>query len=119
MEQGIVGRWLLALDDGTSRDLSGRVIVGRDPSGDAAAGDVGTTVWAVEDPDKSLSKTHAAFGVDGDIAWVEDRHSTNGVVVVSVGGTRELAPGERVTLAANDRVQLGERVIVLRSTDGE
>lgn len=119
MEQGVVGRWLLALDDGTTRDLTGQVIVGRDPSGDEAAGRVGTTVWAVEDPDKSLSKTHAVFGADGPGVWVEDQHSTNGVVVVSAAGSRELAPGERTTLEANDRIQLGERVIVLRSTDGD
>jgi hypothetical protein len=41
------------------------------------------------------------------------------VVVVNAAGTRELAPGERSSLAADDRVHLGERVIVLRSTEGD
>ena len=69
-----------------------------------------TTVWAVEDPDKSLSKTHAQFQVVPDGALVVmDRGSTNGSVLLRKGVAKPLTAGRPATLVDGDTVRFGDR----------
>lgn len=104
----------LAFDDGSHIVLDRTLIIGRDPS--PSASDPGALLIAVDDPTMSVSKTHLAVGVEAGSAWVEDRHSTNGVMVTSDGETLKLVSGRRVRLAVGTTVQFGDKNI--RITDG-
>jgi uncharacterized RDD family membrane protein YckC len=103
--------WSFVADDGQSFEVLGLTIVGRDPA--PGAGDDGAVLRPISDPAKSLSKTHAAFGLDEDAVWVEDRNSTNGVSITRDGVVTELAAGIRTGLVAGDRLMLGDWAIVL------
>ena len=97
--------WVLHLPDGSPIDLRSVVVIGRNPVG--SAGDPAeSTLLAVADA--SVSKTHAAVGVDDGGVWVVDRYSTNGTTIVDVGGTRRLVPGEPTRVVPGTVVHLGE-----------
>ena len=71
------------------------------------------------DDSMRISKTHAAYGVDGDGFWVVDRASKNGVVVTSPdGGARTLPPGARIPVPAGARVTLGGRSFTVNRSPG-
>jgi Inner membrane component of T3SS, cytoplasmic domain/Domain of unknown function (DUF4389) len=82
---------------GTEFDLSGAVVLGRDPS----AGIV------VEDPE--ASRRHASMSVEGGTATVEDLGSTNGTFV---NGERLSGPK---TLSDGDKLRIGTTVLEFRS----
>ncbi|WP_229671342.1 FHA domain-containing protein [Salinibacterium xinjiangense] len=66
----------------------------------------------MDDPAKSVSKTHAMLEVDADGLWVLDLDSTNGVWVVPAGeGAIEVEPGQRVAVPAGADLELGDLVI--------
>ncbi|WP_421078658.1 FHA domain-containing protein [Microbacterium sp. SA075R] len=92
----------LVWDDGAVHTVDGFTLFGRNPSGE------GETV-AVRDESLSLSKTHFALDVDGDGAWITDRHSTNGVVIVRGGDRIDVVPGERTPLVEGDVLEMGDR----------
>jgi uncharacterized RDD family membrane protein YckC len=99
-------RWILQLEDGSSRQVTSTVLVGRDPLVEPGSG--GAVAWSVVDPQMSVSKTHAAFGVTDGRLWVEDRHSTNGVVVDSRGREQLASSTARTELTDGDVVRLGD-----------
>ena len=79
-------------------------VVGRSPSPPASH----PSALLVTVDDRTVSKSHAAFGRTGGTLWVEDLHSRNGLVVIRQNGTRETArPGETTPLAVGDSVRLG------------
>lgn len=89
-------------------------LVGRDPS--PQAGEAVDILLKIDDPHRSVSKTHFAFGLDGGGLWVVDRMSTNGVWVLDEGGQRTVCPpGTRVPLAEGKTVVFGERRFVVRA----
>ena len=56
---------------------------------------------AIDDPDRSISKVHLAFGPEpgGRRLWVMDRGSTNGTVLVGPDGASvALPPGTRAVV---------------------
>lgn len=81
---------VLVLDDGARIPLRGSRVLGRSPQSldDAEA-------LVVDDLSMQLSKTHALIGVDAEGAWVEDRHSANGTVLLAEQGETVLGPGLR------------------------
>ncbi|SEB49486.1 Uncharacterized membrane protein YckC, RDD family [Paramicrobacterium humi] len=99
---------LLVLDDGSTHEVRGRGILGRDPSPRQATRV--DSVVAVHDESRSLSKTHIDFTVvDGGLA-ITDRQSTNGTSLRTIDGTvTAVEPGATVTARWNDIVQLGDR----------
>lgn len=101
--------WLLATPS-EHKVLAGPVLVGRDPDRDLAPD---AEVWAIDDPELSVSKTHALFGVDATGAWVEDWHSTNGVELRRHAESVPLAPHTRTYLAEGDSVALGDVLVVV------
>lgn len=103
----------LEWDDGTGLELDGRVILGRNP----AEAD-GAAVVAVRDETLSLSKTHFEVVVESGIAWLTDRHSTNGVTIVRSGARIVATPGERVQLVPNDVLEMGDRTVTFRGRAG-
>lgn len=97
--------WSLVAATGVSTVLGGLVLAGRDP--DAAIVD-GATAWPLDDPQLTVSKTHALFGVTDGAPWIEDWHSTNGVLLRRGDAEEELAPHTRTPLQPGDELLLGD-----------
>ena len=97
--------WVLQLPDGYPIDLRSVVVIGRNPV-ESAGDPAEATLLAVAD--ESVSKTHAAVGVDEGGVWVVDRYSTNGTTIIDTGGTRRLVPGEPTRVVPGTVVHLGE-----------
>lgn len=88
--------------------LRATVVIGRDPTLSPTDG-AGALVITVND--RSVSKTHAAIGVDDDGVWVEDRHSTNGTWVGDAAGSgANVTPGERERLRGRSVIRCGATV---------
>ena len=96
---------VLTWDDGTRMAVYGRTLYGRNPEERP-----GIVSVPVRDETLSLSKTHFEIGGDARGAWVADRHSTNGTVIVRDGGRHPLVAGVEVTLRAGDHLELGDRI---------
>jgi len=98
----------LAWDDGARQAVYGRTLFGRNP-----AAEHGATVSAVRDETLSLSKTHFEITLSEGVAWVIDRHSTNGVVIKRGAGRQSAQPGEPVRLRAGDILEFGDRHVMV------
>ncbi|WP_069388147.1 RDD family protein, partial [Cellulosimicrobium cellulans] len=111
MEPAPVVTAVLELESGERRLIDGPALVGRNPQA-AEGGD--WILVAVEDPTRSVSKTHAELGVDPGGLWVTDRGSTNGTVV-SVPGTppRVVEPGARVRVPVGATIHVGDRRLLV------
>jgi hypothetical protein len=102
---------VLELESGQRVPLSGPALVGRNPQ---ATGGEALTLVRVEDPTRSVSKTHAELGFDAGILWVQDRGSTNGTVLLPPGGAPvALDPGVRVSVPVGSVITVGDRRIVV------
>ena len=102
----------LLLPHGERVELSATVLLGRDP---AASGTwAGAALVPVSDPDKSVSKTHAAVTVgDGGIR-IHDLNSTNGTAVIrSDGGVESVESGSSLPVHPGDTISLGQFSILL------
>lgn len=99
---------VLTWDDGTRMAVYGRSLYGRNP-----AAEDGAVAISVRDETLSLSKTHFEIGGDAHGAWIADRHSTNGTLLVRDGGRIPLAPGVATGLRAGDRLEFGDRSAVV------
>lgn len=98
----------LVFDDGVSRDLSGTLVVGRNPSVDPAHR--GAELMPIADRQKSVSKTHAALTATPQGLLVEDLRSTNGTVVISADGNPvPVAPGFPIWATDGASVLFGGR----------
>lgn len=112
--------WVLQFDDGRCVAFAGFrvVLIGRDPTwgpGDEEAG-----LIAVDDPSRSVSKTHLAIGLDPDGPWVVDRSSTNGTSVYALDGSeQEVAPGEPRRVQRNGVIRFGTRHVRLAAVQLE
>lgn len=105
--------YLLILDTGQRTAVSGPGLIGRRPQ--VPDGELCDHVIEVDDPGRSLSRTHAGFGIDARGFWVEDRGSANGTFVRGPDGTwTKVAPRERTTIPAGGTVRLGERTFTVQ-----
>ncbi len=103
-------RWRLTLPQGTEVEFATRAIAGRAPQ--APEGWDGATPVVIDDPDRTVSKTHAGFYVDGDAVFVTDLDSTNGVAIVSADGQEIiLERGQAVAIPEGADVELGSFAI--------
>lgn len=102
---------VLTWDDGSRMAVYGRTLYGRNPAVEA-----GIVSVPVRDETLSLSKTHFEIGGDATGAWIADRHSTNGTVLVRDGGRHPLVAGLPTTLRPGDRLELGDRSAIVGST---
>jgi len=96
---------MIRFDDGSIVRVPVRGLIGRDP--EPAAGEQVEALVRLEDPQRLMSKTHAAFGQDSDGLWVADRGSRNGTQLVSPGGDVVEVPADQAA-----RVPLGWSVQV-------
>jgi predicted component of type VI protein secretion system len=95
-------------DTGEAFTVAGRGVVGRNPS--TADSGVVAHVVPIDDPARSVSKTHLEFGAEDGAFWVLDRRSTNGSALVHVDGTRErLTAGVRTAVPVGAVVEFGDR----------
>ncbi|GAA2200489.1 hypothetical protein GCM10009849_21250 [Sinomonas flava] len=98
---------VLSFSDGRRVALRGPVLVGRNPAGYEE--ETVQELLAVDDPGKSVSKTHLAVWSDGSRVWVQDRRSTNGTRIVRGDGGSSPAPaGQPVEVDAGDVVHFGD-----------
>ncbi|WP_163620795.1 RDD family protein [Microbacterium sp. B35-30] len=104
---------VLELDTGARIALPGAgILIGRDPS--PAPGDNGLTLVPIEDPTKSISKTHLALLRTGGAIIAVDRASTNGSALIRDGAEHSLPPGQGVTVRSGDTLLLGDRRALIR-----
>jgi hypothetical protein len=107
-------QWTLQLHDGSVVHVSGSLVLGRDPARVDGWPDAG--LLTINDPEKTVSKTHAALDSNGDDLVVVDLGSTNGVSVVGPGGdSHDLEPRGRASVAPGSTLELGQyRILVQR-----
>lgn len=102
----------IRLDDGRDFQLDRSVLVGRNPVGQA--GEQHAQLLAVDDPGRSISKTHLHLLTDGAGIWVTDRQSTNGSAVTTADGLRTpLVPGVPTFVTPGSSVHFGDRTFYL------
>ncbi|BDZ44178.1 zinc-ribbon domain-containing protein [Naasia aerilata] len=110
--QPAAARFVLQFSTGESVTVSGSGLIGRRP--EAQPGEFFDTLVAIDDPGRSVSKTHLEFGQDGGTFWVSDRFSANGTVVREPERPARLsAPGMRSRVARGSRVEIGEQFFVV------
>jgi predicted component of type VI protein secretion system len=98
----------IKLDDGRDFQLDRNVLVGRNPVGQT--GEQQAQLLAVDDPGRSISKTHLHLLTDGPGVWVTDRNSTNGSAVTTPDGRRTpLQPGVPAFVSPGSTVHFGDR----------
>jgi uncharacterized RDD family membrane protein YckC len=98
----------IRLDDGRDFQLDRNVLVGRNPVGQA--GEQHAQLLPVDDPGRSISKTHLHLLTDGAGVWVTDRNSTNGSAVTTPDGLRTpLQPGVPAFVSPGSTVHFGDR----------
>ncbi|MRG58737.1 FHA domain-containing protein [Agromyces sp. CFH 90414] len=108
--------WRLLDAAGAVVHVEGRTVLGRAPHAEAVPG--AARAVAVDDPARTVSKTHALVEPASAVLLVTDLGSTNGVrIEYADGRTRELRPGTPTEVAANDTLLLGEfRLLVAGAT---
>lgn len=103
---------MVRFDDGSVVRVPPLALIGRDP--EASAGESVDAVVRLDDPQRLMSKTHAAFGQDADGVWVSDRGSRNGTQLLSPGGdVVDVPAGERLRVPVGWTVQVGGRTFEL------
>lgn len=99
--------WRLRSDGGVDVAVSGRVVLGRDPRAADAA--TGARPVAIDDPARSLSKTHALLEVVDDRLLATDLGSTNGVRIWPEGEEAiELESGRPTSVPEGAVLLLGD-----------
>jgi hypothetical protein len=106
--------FVLAFSSGERIPVSGRGVIGRDPS--EISGPYVQRI-PLADTDKLLSRAHLEFGLDGSGSlWISDLHSTNGALVERKGqAPQRCLPGYRVAIQPGDRVTFGGRILTIES----
>jgi len=100
--RSVAAGWRLVGD--TILLLRGTVVVGREPSATEVPD---ATATKMQDPHRSISKTHAALRATAEALTVEDLDSTNGVYVIRHGVETRLAPRTPTPLAQGELVLFG------------
>lgn len=103
----------LVFDSGEELEVTGPVLIGRQPEPTDAA----RTVHALPDLSRGLAKTHALLDFADGLLWVTDLGSPNGTSIARRdGGAQPLVPGLRTAAAVGWRVRLGGRAFTVRAT---
>jgi FHA domain len=102
--------WRLVLPDSRHVQVSGALLVGRDPAANSRY--PGATFLTIDDDGHSISKTHAVFEVDDQGLWVTDLDSTNGVVIIQADAQElDIAANVRTQIQPGSDVELGDFII--------
>lgn len=100
----------LQSEDGANHVVTAQAVIGRNPS---ATGEwAGSIIVVVDDPEKSVSKTHAALRVTPGGSTIVDLHSTNGTELVRLDGSEvTLTPGMPVAVHPGEVILVGSRTL--------
>ena len=102
----------VTFDTGVNYPFGGSIVLGRNPL--APASHPTASPVPVDDPQRSVSKTHVALTATREGVLVEDLHSTGGTVVVRADGQETpVVPGSPVVAAPGDTVRYGQRSVVI------
>ena len=101
--------WTITPEAGAAIALTGDVVIlGRNPSANTQTS--GAQLVALDDPSKTVSKSHARITRDGDAWSIVDLKSTNGVYLLDAAGTEtELEAG--VSTPLTESFKLGDLVV--------
>jgi len=109
--------YVLTLDTGEALSVSGPGLLGRAPR--PRDGERCDHVVTIDDPQRSLSRTHARFGIDARGLWVADAGSGNGTVVVLPSGQSVVVAPERPTpVPPGSTIRLGDRSVLVDQLRG-
>ena len=98
----------MTLDTGQTFVLSAPLVIGRDPT--PLTHLPGAGLLPIDDPDRSISKTHCVIGPNQMEVWVEDCASVNGTVVVEADGRQIVVkPGSRIVTEPGSTIRFGDR----------
>lgn len=104
--------FVLHFSTGETVTVTGSGLIGRRPT--AQPGEYFDEYVTIEDPGRSISKTHLEFGQDGGVLWISDRFSANGTVVREPDRSPRLCPsGRRTRVARGSRVDIGEQFFLV------
>ena len=102
----------VTFDTGVTYPFGGTIVLGRNPL--APASHPTASPVPVDDPQRSVSKTHVALTATREGVLVEDLHSTGGTVVVRADGEETpVLPGAPVHARAGATVRYGQRSVVI------
>lgn len=105
--------YLLQFSTGESALVVGTGLIGRNPRSEP--GEVLNHRVIINDPDRTVSKTHLEFGQEHGALWIRDRFSGNGTSIVGLDNTqRRLDAGKRYLVARGVRVYIGEQYFFVR-----
>ena len=107
--------WVLRIvRRGRAVKVTDAAILGRQPAADPAF--PGAQLFALTDPTRTVSKTHARLERRGDAWHITDLGSTNGVLLPSLLGTDiEVEPGTDAEVS--ERFLLGDAALRLQHRD--
>jgi hypothetical protein len=98
----------LSFSNGQLAEVSGSGLLGRRPI--TQPGETVDQIVAVDDPARSVSKTHLEFGIEAGELWICDRYSGNGTIAHPLGGEARLCePGRRYRVTRGTRVEIGDQ----------
>lgn len=102
----------VTFDTGVTYPFGGTIVLGRNPL--APASHPTASPVPVDDPQRTVSKTHVALTATREGVLVEDLHSTGGTVIVRADGEETpVLPGTPVQACAGDTVRYGQRSVVI------
>ena len=102
----------VTFDTGVDYPFGGSIVLGRNPV--APASRPTASLVPVDDPDRTVSKTHVVLTATREGVLVEDLHSTGGTVVVRADGQETpVVPGSPVVAAPGDTGRYGQRSVVI------
>ncbi|GAA1944536.1 zinc-ribbon domain-containing protein [Agromyces allii] len=100
-------RFVLRFGTGEVRVVFGTGLVGRRPL--AQPGESFDHLVTIDDPSRSVSKTHLEFGTHDGTLWVADRFSANGTTVRRADDVIRCEPGRRYLVSSGTVVELAEQ----------
>lgn len=102
-----VTTYTVTLNTGESVEISSSALLGRMPQ--PAEGELFEHLVVVNDPGRSVSKTHLEFGVQDGELWIADRNSGNGSIIREPGVVpRRAQPGTHYVVVRGTKVDIGD-----------